>query len=151
MLNDKAKQWIDRYVDVYLLVTRRINAQIREHLGEDLTNDQFQVVRIINSMDHCTSSHLAETLAVGKSSITAIVNRLVDAGIIDRTRDEADRRLVYLTLTEYGHTIFESAQEQMREIVSPYLQHFEEKDIEMFISMFEKLGQLMFESGGRKN
>ncbi len=151
MLNDKAKQWIDRYVDVYLLVTRRINAQIREHLGEDLTNDQFQVVRIINSMDHCTSSHLAETLAVGKSSITAIVNRLVDAGIIDRTRDKADRRLVYLTLTEYGHTIFESAQEQMREIISPYLQHFEEKDIEMFISMFEKLGQLMFESGGRKN
>ena len=90
-------------------------------LGEDLTSDQFQVVRLVNGTDHCTSSYLAEALAVGKSSVTAIVNRLVDAGIIDRTRDEADRRLVYLTLTEYGHTIFESAQEQMREIVSPYL------------------------------
>ena len=150
-MNDKARQWIDRYVDVYLLVSRRINAQIREQLGEDLTSDQFQVVRLINGMDRCTSSYLAEALAVGKSSVTAIVNRLVDAGIIDRTRDEADRRLVYLTLTEYGHTIFESAQEQIREIISPYLQHFEEKDIEMFISMFEKLGQLMLESGGRKN
>ncbi|GAB6926484.1 MarR family transcriptional regulator [Paenibacillus sp. JCM 10914] len=150
-MNDKAKQWIDRYVDVHLLVTRRINAQIREHLGEDLTNDQFQVVRLINSMTHCTSSLLAEQLAVGKSSITAIINRLVDAGIIQRTRDESDRRIVYLSLTDYGATIFESAHEQVREIISPYLQHFEDKDIEMFISMFEKLGHLMQESGGRKN
>jgi len=150
LLNDKARQWIDRYVDAYLLVTRRINAQIREQLGEDLTSDQFQVVRVINGTEQCTSSHLAEMLAVGKSSITAIVNRLVDAGIINRTRDEADRRLVYLTLTDYGNSILESAQEQVREIVSPYLQHFEEEDIERFISMFEELGQLMYESGGRK-
>lgn len=149
-MNDKARQWIDRYVDAYLLVTRRINAQIREQLGEDLTSDQFQVVRVINGTEQCTSSHLAEMLAVGKSSITAIVNRLVDAGIINRTRDEADRRLVYLTLTDYGNSILESAQEQVREIVSPYLQHFEEEDIERFISMFEELGQLMYESGGRK-
>lgn len=150
-MNDKAKQWIDRYLDVYQLVTRRISAEMREHLGEDLTNDQFQVVRLINSMPQCTSSQLAETLAVGKSSITAIVNRLVDAGILYRTRDEADRRQVYLALTDYGTSIFESAQEQVRNIISPYLKHFEEKDIEMFISMFEKLGQLMQESGGRKN
>lgn len=150
-MNDKTKHWIDRYLDVYQLVTRRISAEIREHLGEDLTNDQFQVLRLVNSMPQCTSSQLADTLAVGKSSITAIVNRLVDAGFLYRTRDEADRRLVYLALTDYGISIYNSAQEQVHSIVSPYLQHFEEKDIEMFISMFEKLGQLMQESGGRRN
>jgi len=150
-LRHDAQTWINRYMDAYLLVTRRINAQIREQMAEELTSDQYLILRLINGQDRCTSTYLAETSAVGKSSITAIINRLVEAGMIERTRDENDRRLVYLSLTEYGEKIYVAAEKQVQEIVSPYLFHFEEKDIEMFIRMFEKLGSLMQETGGRNN
>jgi MarR family transcriptional regulator, organic hydroperoxide resistance regulator len=151
MLSHDAQTWINRYMDAYLLVTRRINAQIREQMSEELTSDQYLILRLINGQELCTSTYLAETSAVGKSSITAIINRLVEAGMIERTRDENDRRLVYLSLTEYGEKIYVAAEKQVQEIVSPYLFHFEEKDIEMFIRMFEKLGSLMQETGGRNN
>jgi len=151
MLSHDAQTWINRYMDAYLLVTRRINAQIREQMSEELTSDQYLILRLINGQELCTSTYLAETSAVGKSSITAIINRLAEAGMIERTRDENDRRLVYLSLTEYGKQIYDAAEKQVQEIVSPYLFHFEEKDIEMFIRMFEKLGSLMQETGGRNN
>lgn len=131
------------------MVTRRINARIREELGEALTDDQFQILRLIDDTPLCTSSKLAEMLSVGKSSITAIVNRLADAGMVQRTRDEKDRRIIYLSITDHGRSIFDSAQKQVREIISPYLQHFDETEIEWFISKFEKLGQLM-QAGGKK-
>ncbi|MEM5591745.1 MarR family transcriptional regulator [Niallia circulans] len=41
-----------------------------------------------------------------KSAITPIINRLVEKGWVERTRDEKDRRVIYLTLTSAGKVIF---------------------------------------------
>ncbi|WP_143191862.1 MarR family winged helix-turn-helix transcriptional regulator [Paenibacillus sp. P46E] len=147
----EAEQWINRYVDAYMVVTRQINAQIRDSMAEGLTNDQFLIMRLIQSQDLCTSTYLAEAVAVGKSSITAIINRLVEAGFIDRTRDENDRRQVYLSLTNKGRETYSTAEKQVQKVISPYFSHFEERDIEKFITMFEKLAFLMQEAGGRNN
>ncbi|OKP96908.1 MarR family transcriptional regulator [Paenibacillus sp. P46E] len=134
-----------------MVVTRQINAQIRDSMAEGLTNDQFLIMRLIQSQDLCTSTYLAEAVAVGKSSITAIINRLVEAGFIDRTRDENDRRQVYLSLTNKGRETYSTAEKQVQKVISPYFSHFEERDIEKFITMFEKLAFLMQEAGGRNN
>ncbi|MNN93510.1 MarR family protein [compost metagenome] len=77
-----------------MVVTRQISARIKDRIPECLTNDQFLILRSINSQELCTSTSLAESFAVGKSSITAIMNRLDEAGLIERTRDENDRRQV---------------------------------------------------------
>ena len=146
-----AEQWINRYVEAYMVVTRQINSRLRDIFGEGLTSDQFRILRLISGQERCTSTYLAEAVAVGKSSITAIINRLDEAGLIQRTRDENDRRQVYLTMTERGKDVYETSQRQMHELISPYLFHFEDKEIEHFIVMFEKLAFLMQEPGGRSN
>lgn len=146
-----AEEWINRYVDAYRVVTRQINAKLRDTFGDLLTSDQFLILRLIGGQEKCTSTYLAEAVAVGKSSITAIINRLDEAGMIQRTRDENDRRQVYLTMTERGKEVYLTSEKQMQEVISPYLFHFDDKDIEHFIVMFEKLAFLMQEPGGRSN
>ncbi|MDF9842959.1 MULTISPECIES: MarR family transcriptional regulator [unclassified Paenibacillus] len=148
-MNEEAEHWITRYVDAYLIVTRQISARIKERIAEGLTTDQFLILRLIKAQEQCTSTYLAESVCVGKSSITAIINRLDEAGMIERTRDENDRRLVYLSLTEQGEEVYQLAEKQVKDVISPYLLHFEEDDIEKFITMFEKLAFLMQETGGR--
>ncbi|MBT2291671.1 MarR family transcriptional regulator [Paenibacillus albidus] len=150
-MTEEAARWINRYLDAYLIVTRRINAQIRDSIAAGLTNDQYLILRLINGQELCTSTYLAESFAVGKSSITAIINRLSEAGFIERTRDESDRRQVYLSMTKLGRSTYEAAEKQVMEVVSPYFSRFDEKDIEKFIMMFEKLGHLMQEPGGSRN
>ncbi|MFC6651325.1 MarR family winged helix-turn-helix transcriptional regulator [Paenibacillus rhizoplanae] len=146
-----AEEWINRYVDAYMVVTRQINARLRDIFGEGLTTDQFLILRLISGQEKCTSTYLAEAVAVGKSSITAIINRLDEAGMIQRTRDENDRRQVYLTMTEYGESVYKTSEKQMQQVISPYLFHFEDDNIELFITMFEKLAFLMQDAGGRSN
>ncbi|BCG59024.1 MarR family winged helix-turn-helix transcriptional regulator [Paenibacillus sp. URB8-2] len=148
-MNDEARQWIYRYIDAYHIVTRRINAKIRESIDEGLTSEQFQILRMIDGQPRCTSTYLSEVSCVGKSSITAIINRLAEAGIIERTRDENDRRLVYLTITEYGRGVYETAEQKVLEVISPYLINFDKDKVEQFITMFERLAELMQEPGGR--
>lgn len=150
-MNKDAEVWINRYVDAFMVVTRQINARLRDIFGEGLTNDQFLILRLIDGQEQCTSTYLAEMVAVGKSSITAIINRLDEAGMIQRTRDENDRRQVYLTMTEHGKNVYKTSEKQMQEVISPYLLDFEDNDIELFITMFEKLAFLMQDTGGRSN
>ncbi|WP_339290708.1 MarR family transcriptional regulator [Paenibacillus sp. FSL E2-0201] len=150
-MEDEVQHWINRYMDAYMMVTRQVAARIKDSIAADTTNDQYQILRLINAQEQCTSTYLAETFCVGKSSITAIINRLVQAGIIVRTRDENDRRQVYLSMSEHGKRVFEAAESQVHEVVAPYLFHFEKKDIEMFIMMFEKLANLIQNDNGGKS
>ncbi|AIQ52397.1 MarR family winged helix-turn-helix transcriptional regulator [Paenibacillus sp. FSL R7-0331] len=147
-MNEEAQHWINRYIDAYLVVTRQISVRIKERIPEGVTNDQFLILRLIKSQKLCTATYLAEAVCVGKSSITAIINRLDEAGMIERTRDGNDRRLVYLSLTKQGEEIFQLAEKQVQDVISPYLFHFEEADIEKFVTMFEKLAFIMQETGG---
>ncbi len=148
-MDDEVQHWINRYMDAYLIVTRQVAARIKDSIAADTTSDQYQILRLINAQKQCTSTYLAESFAVGKSSITAIINRLVQAGIIERTPDENDRRQVYLSMTDHGKKVFDAAEKQVHEVVAPYLFHFEEKDIEMFVMMFEKLANLIQDDGGK--
>lgn len=148
-MDDEVQHWINRYMDAYLIVTRQVAARIKDSIAADTTSDQYQILRLIHAQKQCTSTYLAESFAVGKSSITAIINRLVQAGIIERTPDENDRRQVYLSMTTHGEKVFEAAEKQVHEVIAPYLFHFEEKDIEMFILMFEKLANLIQDDGGK--
>ena len=96
------QELIDRYVSVSFEVHKKAESLIKGQIGDDLTNDQHYILRYIQQSNDCTSSELADAFEVNKSAITAIINRLVDRGIIQRTRDENDRRVVYLTLSEKG-------------------------------------------------
>lgn len=132
-------------------VSRRINADIREAIGIDITREQHQVLCLIHSRERCTSTFLADILFVGKSSITSIVNRLVGRGWIERERDEADRRVVYLTLTEEGRKVHREAELHLQSLVASYLTHFSEGEVEHFITLYEKLAVLLQEGGEQEH
>ncbi|MGM1045349.1 MAG: MarR family winged helix-turn-helix transcriptional regulator [Bacillota bacterium] len=143
-----AESWIKRYIEADMMVSRRILADTREGIGVELTREQYQVMCLIHNNERCTSTFLADLLFVGKSSITAIVNRLVERNWIERARDEEDRRVVYLTLTENGRSMHQQAELQLQSLVSSYLTHFDEGEVEHFITLYEKLARLMQEHGG---
>ncbi|MFX3647329.1 MAG: MarR family winged helix-turn-helix transcriptional regulator [Paenibacillus sp.] len=142
---------VNRYLDASFLVTKRFDTQIRERVGQILTMDQFCSLRLINEKQSCTPSDLAELLCIGKSSITALVNKLVDRDLVHRAGDERDRRVVYLTLTETGSQVYRETEQEIQQILEPYLVHFTAEEVRNFIESFEKLAALLSHEGGQEN
>ncbi|EIT87397.1 MarR family transcriptional regulator [Fictibacillus macauensis ZFHKF-1] len=134
---------LERYEAASFTVNKRFGAQIREQIQDVLTNDQYLTLTHIRRVASCTTTELAEIFCVNKSAITAIVTRLAEKGYIDRIRDQRDRRIVYLTLTEEGQSVFEWADKKVFEVVSPYLKVFSEQEIETFLTLFEKLAAIL--------
>jgi len=145
MNNAQLSSIIQRYEEASFIVTRRINAAIRERMSDDLTLDQYAVIRYMRKRERCTSSELADTFCVGKSSVTAIIGRLFDKNLIERLPDEKDRRVTYLRLTDEGRRVSDEMEDRIRELLTKYLQHFDKEEALQFIETYEKLGRVLLE------
>lgn len=143
MDNEKIQELVDRYIRISYFVMKKGESLIRDQIGEDLTNDQHATLRYIKKTNNCTSSELADVFDVNKSAITAIINRLTDKGLITRTRDQSDRRVVYLTLTDLGEDLFQKSEQKINHLVGHFITQFNEDEIERFISTYEKLANIL--------
>lgn len=63
---------------------------------------QIHALLWLGSDGPLTMSVLAERVSVTEKTITGLVDRLENAGLVKRERDEKDRRVVHALLTERG-------------------------------------------------
>jgi long-chain acyl-CoA synthetase len=92
-------------------VVARLAKQVELGLATlDLTPPQY---RLLFSLAEGTSaaSALADNLAVTKPSVTAVVDGLVERGLVQRRHDETDRRRVSHDLTPKGRDVLVAADE----------------------------------------
>ncbi|WP_075982808.1 MarR family winged helix-turn-helix transcriptional regulator [Bacillus massilinigeriensis] len=136
---------INRYLRVSFTVNKRASTLIKGQIADDITDDQFNILRHIHQSGKVTSTELAEIFEVKKSAITAIITRLVDKGLITRTRDETDRRIVYLTLSKLGIEFFAKTEKKINCLVAMFLTRFEKEQIETFLKTYEKLSDILLE------
>ncbi|WP_296973498.1 MarR family winged helix-turn-helix transcriptional regulator [Thermobacillus sp. ZCTH02-B1] len=156
MTDDRLEQPLDRellasiirrYEDATYRMHRRVNALLRKCIGEeDITLDQYLVIRYLRMKGRSISSELADVFGVGKSSITAIITRLFDKRLIERHPDAKDRRMIYLSLTEAGRRLAELVDERMRDRLSAVMNHFSRDEALRFIGTYEKMVDLLAEA-----
>lgn len=140
--------YIHKYQTAFQRIYRSVNDMIKQHVHEDITTDQFQILQFIKQHEQVTSTQIAQTMGVGKSAITALVNRLVQKEFIERKRNEADRRVVYLRLTDNGNNVVTATEKELYQFIEDKLSHFPVEDIEGFLHALEKLSDLMTDREG---
>jgi DNA-binding MarR family transcriptional regulator len=72
-----------------------------------VTGLQRLAIRIIGKVPGCAPSELAALLHVHPSTLTGVLQRLVDRGLVERKRDLEDARRSTLTLTAKGRRVDE--------------------------------------------
>ncbi|WP_010093800.1 MarR family winged helix-turn-helix transcriptional regulator [Ornithinibacillus scapharcae] len=139
------KELVERYQSSINQVYRRVNIILKDKIHSDITTDQFSTLHYILKHKDCTSTDIANEFGVGKSAVTAQINRLYDKGLIERKRDERDRRVVYLYVTQKGLDFINQTETAIFEILGKYLSNFEKEEINAFIHSLEKLAKIMSE------
>lgn len=66
------------------------------------TPGQLSLLSVLVEHERCTMQELAEHLAVAPSTATAMVKRLLAQGYVERARDDADWRTVWVKPTGAG-------------------------------------------------
>ncbi|MDO8886832.1 MarR family transcriptional regulator [Candidatus Oleimmundimicrobium sp.] len=104
-----------------------------------LTMPQFFVMMIVDAKGSRKMSELAELLSLNFGTATGIVDRLVRDGYLKRQRDEKDRRVVRVYLTDKGKSVIVKVQEKRRERLVSLLEKINEEDFEDLFAIFQRI------------
>ncbi|EHB65851.1 MULTISPECIES: MarR family transcriptional regulator [Paenibacillus] len=114
-------------------------ASYAQILDSDLTGPQYYVLQTLANEGDQTSSYFASVLNVTLPSITNLSNKLVSKGLIERVTSEADRRQVYLRITERGREMEARMVEKYRELNEGLWSDYTEEELDLLISAYAKM------------
>jgi DNA-binding MarR family transcriptional regulator len=88
----------------------------------DITMQEVRALSRISEGEHVTPKSLAESLELTTGSVTALVDKLESAGLVERAPHPHDRRSLQLELTPDGatkmHAVYDAFEAQVHEAVS---------------------------------
>jgi DNA-binding MarR family transcriptional regulator len=99
---DRASEIIDALAPLLAHHRRSWAARCQAH-GLSMTG--FQVLSLLEMDGALPMSHLAEKIGVALPNATGIVSRMAERGIVERTNDTSDRRVVLVGLTDQGRRL----------------------------------------------
>lgn len=102
-----------------------------------LTTEQFGVLAAIKSRGPLRPSDLSHILERTPNSISMLIDRMVKAGLVRRTRDRKDRRTVTVSLASKGQAAVEPAIPAGWEFIHQILSSLSPDDQRLLAGMLE--------------
>jgi MarR family transcriptional regulator, 2-MHQ and catechol-resistance regulon repressor len=100
-----------RAIDAYIKLQRSAeasSARATRHLASvSLTFSQYGVLDILYHLGPLPLGQIAEKILKSEGNMTTVVDNLERRGLVRRERNEKDRRVITLSLTETGQQIIE--------------------------------------------
>lgn len=105
-----------------------------------LTTERHAVLMAIRHIDGpVRPTDVARWLDLSVNSVSMIIDRMVRAGLVKRTRDRKDRRTVFLTATEKAEKAYVLASVAGWELIQEILAPLSDKDKRTLIKLLETL------------
>lgn len=105
----------------------------------NITMGQMHCLGAIARLDNPTMSEVAEQLKLHPSTVTVLVDGLVAHGLVSRTADQRDRRVVRVKETAKGRRSHERHMGQMRARVTEMLGGLSDEDLGKVLDSLETL------------
>ena len=103
------------------------------HQGTPPTPAQVQLAIELAQEGQATVGELAQRMGVSPSAISLLVDRMVEHGMVERTRGTEDRRVVWLRLTPAAQAIADALLTHWRDQVGDFLALIPEAEREPFV------------------
>ena len=103
---------------------------------------------VVSRADGMSTRDLSEALDIRPSSATELVNKLAEAGLVERKEDPQDKRLTHICLTEEGKTAAEEIKSRHQQRVEEFSSCFTEEEAREFCALANKLSAHLEEING---
>ena len=133
------------------IIRRRVQSLVVEAAMDlGLTYSEFSLMLMLYDKEGCSQDDMTSLLHVDKAAITRVIKILEKKGMLYRKRDEVDRRLKRLFLTEDGKKLEPVIKDIVKKIMDYVAGGFSKDESEFMIKgigiMATRLGMANFET-----
>ncbi len=100
-------------------VNRLIVSELAKQGIDGIVTSHGDIINALLRKSRLTMAEIAERIGRDKSTVTALVDKLVRLGYLVKERDTEDTRIVYVTLTQKGNElkpIFETISDRILDV-----------------------------------
>lgn len=117
------------------LVTAEIDNALKEN---DITSQQMGILLSLHRAMASTPFELSTLLGIDTGLMTRTLDKLETKGLMERSRNEEDRRSVNLTLTRLGRELAEQIPAIVTPVLNRRLKNFSPEEFKEFRRLLEK-------------
>ncbi len=121
-------------------ISRQMTRVYRERLTQySLSQPQFFLLITLYEEDDILITRLAEKVALDKSTLTGILDRLERDGLVTRQSAPNDRRALYIRLTERSRSLRDNLTHIYDDTNQQFLSRLTDQEREVFTEVLKKL------------
>ncbi|WP_040949350.1 MarR family winged helix-turn-helix transcriptional regulator [Gorillibacterium massiliense] len=126
------------FIKLWQKLSKDMKASMEDQLSP-LTESQLNVLELLAGQDKMKPSDFIEHLETTPAAITTILDRMEKNGLIVRERDEKDRRIVWICVTEKGEAERVRGLEVRRKFMDTYLNRISSHNQQLLLYLLGKV------------
>jgi len=113
--------------------------------GAEISHAQFELLLELHERGELSAGELALAARISPASVTQMLDGLVEAGHVERTRSDSDRRVVLARLTPLGNARVEAKRAAWRGRWEQALADVSPREMRAATKVMERLGAVFLE------
>ena len=142
--NKKGKYWdgtVTRILNAYNEISKSINPS--QLANVDLTSSQIKVLISFAEKENFTMTELSNAHSVSVSTMTSMVDRLIQNGSLKRKKDDKDRRIVRACLTAEGKKMVGHLMSIRKQALEEFMLELNDSEIRRFLESIETVARFL--------
>ncbi len=126
----------------YLIMANQMLVQkilMEELKGSNLTIGQPKILDYLKTHDGSNQKEIAQACFLEAGSLTSILNKMEEKGLVERKVLNGNRRSFHIFLTEKGHQQQALVQNAFQSIEKIALSGISDEDYQQFLSVYSKI------------
>jgi DNA-binding MarR family transcriptional regulator len=136
---DRLDQISDGALLLFRLLKRLLQGNPDDPARLPFRNQSYQTLKVLERHGALPMSVLGKQLVIAKQNMTTLIDTLMRKGLVERRRDESDRRVVRIVITPRGERFLEDSRTALKQIIRKNLSELSPQDIRALDTAFQTL------------
>ena len=120
--------------------SKAIQERIRDEISKNkLSITEFSVLEVLFYQGKQTIQQIGNRILISSGSMTYVIDKLEQKGMIKRNDCKEDRRVIHITLTTGGMEMMENIMPKYQDMVDSFFEDLTEDESELMIHFFNKV------------
>lgn len=115
------------------------DAEVHRLSAAGLTAPQAKVIFCLGDTDGLPCSEITEQTLITKGTLTGVIDRLEDKGLVQRWSDSGDGRKIIVDLTRLGERVFQREYPRYLAQLKPRFAALSDRDLQQATSLLDRI------------